>query len=288
MLAARLVAPVKALIASTVPGETRHTTPAHAPAEVHELGHALAALEARVQTHIVALDEASQAHNDALRRLCAEQRLATVGQMAGEVAHELNTPLANILGYAQLARTQNLDLALDESLDVIAVQARRAAQIVGDMLSVARAPAPAGQALDLAEVVQAFARLVTPLVRRQAVTLDVDAQLSAPAWGDAARIEQILFNLLTNATQAGAHRVHLRVAPQCLRVEDDGEGVPHALQARLFEPFVTSKPVGQGTGLGLAICRRLAEEMRGNLVLIASSPGRTLFELTLPLQAYPT
>ncbi|MGK2952049.1 MAG: sensor histidine kinase, partial [Thiobacillus sp.] len=173
LLEARLVAPVKELIASVGPGETRHAAPAGAPAEVHELAHALTDLETRVHTHITALEEANQAHNDALRRLCAEQRLATVGQMAGEVAHELNTPLANILGYAQLAQSQTADPAVRESLDTIVAQARRAGQILGDMLTVARAPALTNQAVDLAELARAFSRLVAPLARRQGIRIEV-------------------------------------------------------------------------------------------------------------------
>lgn len=81
LLAARLVAPLKNLIASVAPGETRHIIADEAPAEVHELAHALTDLETRVHDHITALEESNQAHNDALRRLCAEQRLATVGQI---------------------------------------------------------------------------------------------------------------------------------------------------------------------------------------------------------------
>jgi signal transduction histidine kinase len=283
LLAARLIAPVKTLIASVAPGETLHAAPADAPAEVHELAHALTDLETRIHTHITALEEANQAHNDALRRLCAEQRLATVGQMAGEVAHELNTPLANILGYAQLAQSQTPDAAVRESLDTIVAQARRAGQIVGDMLTVARAPALTNQAVDMAELARAFARLVAPLARRQGIRINVtDGAAAAPAWADPSRIEQILFNLVTNATQAGAHRIELVPAAGALGVVDDGPGVAPEMRARLFEPFATSKPQGQGTGLGLAICRRLAEEMGGTLTLAESAPGHTRFQLTLP------
>jgi len=282
LLAARLVAPVKMLIASVAPGETRHTAPADAPAEVHELAYALTDLETRVHTHITALEEANQAHNDALRRLCAEQRLATVGQMAGEVAHELNTPLANILGYAQLAQSQTADAAVRESLDTIVAQARRAGQIVGDMLTVARAPALTNQVVDLTELALAFTRLVTPLARRQGIRIDVTGGAAAPAWADPSRIEQILFNLVTNASQAGAQRIELVPAAGALGVVDDGPGVAPAMRDRLFEPFATSKPQGQGTGLGLAICRRLAEEMGGTLTLAENAPGHTRFQLTLP------
>jgi signal transduction histidine kinase len=282
LLAARLIAPVKNLIASVAPGEILHDAPAGAPAEVHELANALTDLEARVRTHITALDEANQAHNDALRRLCAEQRLATVGQMAGEVAHELNTPLANILGYAQLAQSQSADAAVRESLDTIVTQARRAGQILGDMLTVARAPALTNQAVNLAELARAFSRLVAPLARRQGVRIEIARSAEASSWADASRIEQILFNLVTNATQAGARHIEIVPAAGVLDIIDDGPGVAPELRTRLFEPFVTSKPQGQGTGLGLAICRRLAEEMGGTLTLAESKPGRTRFQLTLP------
>lgn len=282
LLEARLVAPVRNLIASVAPGETLHAAPAGAPAEVHELAHALTDLETRVHTHITALEEANQAHNDALRRLCAEQRLATVGQMAGEVAHELNTPLANILGYAQLAQSQSADPAVRESLDTIVTQARRAGQILGDMLTVARAPALTNQAVDLAELARAFSRLVAPLAQRQGVSIEITQGDKAPAWADASRVEQILFNLVTNATQAGAHRIELVPGAGVLDIVDDGPGVAPDMRSRLFEPFATSKPHGQGTGLGLAICRRLAEEMGGTLELAESAPGRTRFQLTLP------
>lgn len=282
LLAARLITPVKTLIASVAPGATLHTAPADAPAEVHELAHALTDLEIRIRTHIIALEEANHAHNDALRRLCAEQRLATVGQMAGEVAHELNTPLANILGYAQLAQSQTRDTAMHESFDTIVTQARRAGEIVGDMLTVARAPALTNQAVDLAELARAFARLVAPLARRQGVSIEVAPGTAAPVWADASRIEQILFNLATNATQAGAHRIEIIPSAGTMSVIDDGAGVPPELQPHLFETFITSKPHGQGTGLGLAICKRLAEEMGGVLTLAESAPGHTCFQLSLP------
>ena len=203
-------------------------------------------------------------------------------QMAGEVAHELNTPLANILGYAQLAQSQSVDPAVRESLDTIVTQARRAGQILGDMLTVARAPALTNQGVDLAELARAFSRLVAPLARRQGVQIAIVQSDEAPAWADASRVEQILFNLVTNATQAGAHRIELVPGAGVLDIVDDGSGVALDMRSRLFEPFATSKPHGQGTGLGLAICRRLAEEMGGTLELAESAPGRTRFQLTLP------
>jgi signal transduction histidine kinase len=281
-LKARLVEPVMTLIARThpVPGASTPAPPHHAPAEVHALARALDDLNARIATHVLALEEAAQAQNDALRRLCAEQRLSTIGQMAGELAHELNTPLANILGYAQLARARTETAR--EPLDTVIEQARRAARIVGDMLGAVRARAPSDEPLDLDATARAFARLAEPLARRQGARLEVTGSATNIVRGDPGRTEQILFNLVSNALGAGARHVVIEVDNRVLRVIDDGPGVPETVRGRLFEPFVTSKPAGQGTGLGLAISRRLAEEMNGGLEMTTSVPGHTVFEFSLP------
>jgi len=277
LLIARLITPVRTLL------EVESQAVAEGvPAEVMELGAALNDLQTRLNAKISALDAAAQERNEALRRLCSEQRLATVGQMAGEVAHELNTPLSNILVYAQMALTRCSDPTLRQDLETIVEQARRAGQIVRDMLNAARAPAPVCQELDLAAMAEAFRRLFTPLARKQGVELTVLAEGAVPCQADASRIEQILFNLVSNALQAGARKVVL--AARCedrpvLEVIDDGAGLPEWVRNHLFEPFVTTKPAGQGTGLGLAICQRLAREMGAELILPESTPGHTVFRL---------
>ena len=97
-------------------------------------------------------------------------------------------------------------------------------------------------------------------------------------------MEQILFNLVFNAVQAGAHEIRLIPSAEPtpgLSVADDGPGLPESVRARLFEPFVTTKPAGQGTGLGLAISQRLAREMGAELALAESAQG-TRFHLGFP------
>lgn len=281
LLVARLITPVRALLDQTDLAQP-HTAGADTPAEVLELAAALSGLQARVAEHVAALEEAAQARNEALRRLCGEQRLATVGQLAGEVAHELNTPLANILCYAQMELPRASDDDSRQALETIVSQARRAGVIVRDMLTVARAPAVHSEELDLAELAATFVRLLAPLARRQDAQVLLDAAGKTPVRADASRLEQILFNLATNALQAGAKRIEVRVTPAGVTVSDDGPGVDAKVRERLFEPFVTTKPAGQGTGLGLAICKRLAEEMGGQLVLLTSQPGSTEFQLQLP------
>lgn len=281
LLLGRLVAPVTALIEQADPERPAQTMPISVPAEVADLASSINGLRARIGHHLAEAEEAAHVRNEALRRLCSEQRLAAVGQLAGEVAHELNTPLSNILGYAQSALPAAHDPALRESLKTIEAQARRAAQIVRDMLSAARAPAPALQTVDLEAVCAAFVRLVTPLARKQGVGLTLEGAGPVLVRADASRVEQILFNLVSNAMQAGAQTIRLTLldggAP-AVAVSDDGPGLPESVRMRLFEPFVTTKPAGQGTGLGLAISQRLAREMHAQLLLEPSAQG-TCFRL---------
>jgi signal transduction histidine kinase len=283
LLLNRLVAPVAALIAQATPEHPPASVAADLPSEVAELAEAIAALRQRIDRHLAEAEDAAQSRNEALRRLCSEQRLAAIGQMAGEVAHELNTPLSNILGYAQSALPLTEDVELRESLQTIEAQARRAGQIVRDMLTAARAPAPSLQAVDAAALCAGFMRLFTPLARKQNVQLELTAPDSLMLRADPARIEQILFNLVTNAIQAGARYVSLSLSalPACIEVTDDGPGLPESVRARLFEPFVTTKPAGQGTGLGLAISQRLAKEMGAELRFVEAHAGCS-FLLSFP------
>lgn len=283
LLLRRLVAPVAALIAQADPEGPPVPVPPQAPAEVADLAAVIGGLRERIGQHLAEAEEAAHARNEALRRLCAEQRLAAVGQLAGEVAHELNTPLSNILGYAQSAMPGAYGQQR-EALETIEAQARRAGQIVRDMLTAARAPAPTLQLIDLTAICAGFVRLVTPLARKQAVEIALDGAGPVQVRGDTARVEQILFNLVFNAVQAGAHTVRLAPAANGtpgLLVEDDGPGLPDSVRARLFEPFVTTKPAGQGTGLGLAISQRLAREMGADLVWLESARN-TRFRLEFP------
>lgn len=288
-----VIAPVRALAARVNPAQPVPIRPEpDAPVEVIELGETLNALQENIRVHIHELEQAHLAHNDAIRRLCGEQRLATVGQLAAELAHEMNTPLSNILGYAQTAIARTDDEELQRRLQVISEHARRLQRIVRDMLSAVRPPAPQGQPLDIGEVLASIARLIEPIVHKHRAGIEIVAHGDggSGAWADVSLIEQILFNLISNALHAGARRIRLVVEPPdgdsvCLCVEDDGGGIPDTVQARLFEPFVTSKAAGQGSGLGLSISLRLAREMGGNLTLVRSRPGETVFRLCLPRHA---
>jgi signal transduction histidine kinase len=288
LLKHNVILPVRQLVDRLSPTGTDPILPEpKAPAEVVELSNRFNTLQGKIREHILELEQTHQAHNDAIRRLCSDQRLVTIGQMAAELAHEMNTPLSNILGYAKTARARTEDPDLSRRLDVIADQARRLKQIVSDMLAAVRPPAPQGQVVDFAALLESIARLIGPILSKHAVTLRiVNESKAASCWADPTMTEQIVFNLTSNAVQAQAHQLLLRIyddaASLALEVTDDGDGIPSAIRAKLFEPFVTSKTAGQGTGLGLSISQRLASEMGGMLELVDSRPGQTVFRLRLP------
>lgn len=291
LLRDRLVEPVRALADSVNP--LRNDPPLamplkqSVPEEIEQLAETFTRLQSDVRRHIEELEQANRLARSATARLCQEQRLATIGQMAAGLAHGLNTPLGNIIGYAQQGRKDAGDERGRQRLEVIERQARKCSEIVRDLLTSARAPETVIQRVDLDHLVRATATLIRPVIRDHGVTtVDIDSPGSCWVAGDVSGLEQVLFNLFSNAAQAGASA--LRVAVRCdaqggaLVVQDNGPGIDTVHHAKIFEPFFTTKAAGTGTGLGLYLCRTLLQSMHGRIELAESKPGRTVFRLWLP------
>lgn len=219
-----------------------------------------------------------------------------------DASHELRTPTAIIRTEADvtLAREHRDEPEYRAALEVVHASSLRLTRIVDDLFLLARADA--GQlrvrhdALYLDELVHDSARAVTQLAAARGVEVAVVTLAQAPCTGDADLLGRVLLNLLDNAIRyapAGT-RVELSMEPlpgsRCaVRVRDHGPGVPAEAQARIFDRFVRADPAREaahgGAGLGLAIARRIAELHRGTLQLEVSVPGRTIFKLTLPIEA---
>lgn len=218
-------------------------------------------------------------------RLVEQQHLASLGEMSAVLAHELRNPLTSLRGNAQLLEglltsTPNDGRAQQKIRRVIA-ETTRLQQLIDGLLDFARSGTITRAPVDP----RALARdAVADVDAERIVIVDDDA----PAmWSlDAARMRQVLVNLLTNAIQAAPaeSKVTLRVGRRgdrlLLAVEDRGEGVPEALRAGLFAAFRTSKT--HGVGLGLAVARRIAELHRGTLVLLDRTGPPTVFEVVIP------
>lgn len=224
-------------------------------------------------------------------------RLASLGELASTLAHELGQPLMALSSYAvaaqRFAQQSSRDL-LHQTLKEIQVQARRAADIVARMRGFVRQRSRGQERCEIPDIVTSVLALVAPEIRKLKSAIELDLPATLPAvCGDRLLLEQLLLNLLMNALQAmkdvdeGGRRITLRAraegAAVKLEVQDTGPGIAADVVPRIFEPFFTTK--ADGLGVGLKICRSIAESHGGRLAH-ASPPGcGALFILTLPLES---
>ncbi|MBZ5702827.1 MAG: response regulator [Acidobacteriia bacterium] len=225
-------------------------------------------------------------------RLLQAEKLAALGRMVSEVAHELSNPLTSILGYAQRLLLRR-DAVQGEEVQKIYQEAERAGRILRQLLESGREERPGRKRVSLNAVV--VRALELQRLGRPAEQIRVEAELDpgAPALiGDPDQLQQVVMNLVANAQQAIEHsrgrgviRVATRrISEQGLRLEvaDDGPGIPPALLARIFDPFFTTKPPGLGTGLGLSIVLSIVREHGGQVHVVNRAGGGALFSVDLP------
>jgi signal transduction histidine kinase len=282
----RLIQPVQSIAAHIADSGTHSVIEVNdLPEELGRVAQTFSRLCAEIDHNARQREEAERLVRNTLERFCHEQRLVSIGQMAAGLAHGLNTPLGNIIGYTQQAMQATTDRILQQRLGVIEEQARVCAGIVRNLLGAVRAPEAHPRSLSLPQKLNAVVDLIAPVLRDRGVTcIQVEGKVAGPIWADPSCVEQVLFNVLSNAADAGARCLRLRLQESqtqaTLRVEDDGAGVPDTVRERMFEPFVTSKPPGEGTGLGLHICKTLLNSVGGDIELVHSQPGDTVFLIT--------
>jgi len=216
-------------------------------------------------------------------------RLSALGEALAGVAHELRNPLTVILTYAELgADAPDVPSRVRKDMELIREQAARMRDMVQELLGFSRTRADAGT-FDVAAMVHRVL-VMQRMAHGASVRFVEDVAWHGHAAGNAARAEQILTNLLSNAADAverGRGEVTTRVEEAQdgrirVIVRDNGPGVPEEIASRIFEPFLTTKGEGKGTGLGLAISRKLAEGMGGALELAPQEEGSgATFVLTL-------
>ncbi|MHB1222898.1 MAG: hybrid sensor histidine kinase/response regulator [Gemmatimonadaceae bacterium] len=230
-------------------------------------------------------------------QLMQREKLAAIGQLVSGVAHELNNPLGGIMAFSQLLLAGNLQGDVREGAEVIHAEAQRAAKIVGNLLAFARQQEPMRSAVDLNAVVRTVAQLRRYSLRSQQVELVLDLDADLPrTWADENQLHQVVLNLVTNAEQAMQQRPQPRRLTLAtshtdrrleVRVSDTGAGMDSVQLSRVFNPFFTTKGVGEGTGLGLSIAHGIIREHSGELTA-ESEPGvGTTFHMVLPLVSAP-
>lgn len=217
-------------------------------------------------------------------RLRQSEKLTAMGSLLAGVAHELNNPLAIVMGGADLLAEKSADYpALKEDVTRIREAADRCGRIVRTFLNMARNRPAARSPVVLNDLARAAADMLAYTYRTHGIECVQELDKTLPSIeADADQMGQIVLNLLVNSQQAlghmsGTKRVRLSTGSDSstvwLRVSDTGPGVPVELSERIFEPFFSTKAEGIGTGLGLAVSRSMAREHGGDLVLEPTPTG---------------
>ncbi len=222
------------------------------------------------------------------------EKLSALGQLIAGVAHELNNPLAVVIGYSQiLAEKSGLDKETIEDIHRIHHESERASRIVRDLLSFARPSEPQKIAVDINRLVASV--LETQEANLQAAGIQLEQQLAnevCTTMADPNQIEQVLVNLIGNAIQVlngrpkpRALTIRTEAAGNFIRmiVTDNGPGIPREILGQIFDPFFTTKPLGKGTGLGLTISNTIIQEHRGRIQVENQPTGGAKFTVELPV-----
>jgi C4-dicarboxylate-specific signal transduction histidine kinase len=243
-----------------------------------------------------------RAAEEALRRaeadLASALRLASLGELAGSIVHEINQPLAAIATSADAGRRwiaagpDCTERAL-VSLNRVVSESQRAAAVVAGLKSLVRDSAPAFARLDVEAAMEEVASLIMAELAREHVLLETEFPSGLPhARGDRVQIQQVIMNLVRNAIEAMRAVAYRRVLTigasvtnheMVLFVADNGIGIACEHMPKLFDALYTTKP--DGMGLGLAISRRIAAAHGGRLWVEAGERGGATFRLSLPLAA---
>jgi len=259
-----------------------------------------------VRSHFAETDRArllvqSEQALENLKRLQAQlvqtEKLVSLGQLAAGAAHEINNPLAAILGFSDLlADDEALPDKARSTASKIREQARRTKTLVGNLLSFARQVPPERTLLDINTVVNNAVQLRTLDLRSSTTRIETLLESVLPGVrGDGNQLMQVFFNLISNAVDAmESHKGGLLTIKTMrdrgnvvILFSDTGPGIkePH----RVFDPFYTTKPVGKGTGLGLSICFGIVQEHGGKILCYNRQEGGAVFRVELPavLAAFP-
>jgi two-component system NtrC family sensor kinase len=235
-------------------------------------------------------------HDELLRR---SERMASLGTTLAGVAHELNNPLAAIMGFTQLLLRKPWPSEDRAALETINHEAIRSAAIVKDLLSMTRKrDAERRVATDINDIVGYIARTRRYALETAGIGCSVDLQPALPpVYGDRAQLEQVVLNLLSNAEHALASvdAREARVAP-CIsirtrqsrdqiliEIHDNGPGIPESAQSRIWDPFWTTKDEGEGTGLGLAVVHGIVVDHGGTICVESTPTTGARFIVSLPI-----
>jgi PAS domain S-box-containing protein len=233
-----------------------------------------------------------------MRKLVQEQlittdRLASIGELAAGVAHELSNPLTSVMGYTQLLLEQDVPVNFKKDLEIVNTEARRAADVTKNLLMFARRYAPEKQLINVNELIEkvleirSYEQKINNIKVIKELTPDIK-----PVIGDTSQLQQVFINIIINAEYSmikahhgGVLRVSTRNIDNSVKISfaDDGIGIPGKDIPRIFDPFFTTKDLIRGTGLGLSICHGIITRHNGKIYAESESGQGATFIIELPV-----
>ena len=223
------------------------------------------------------------------RKMERTDRLHILGEITAGIAHELNTPLANILGFAELLTDKMTDKQSVRDLEKIMDSAIFSREIVKKLMFFACEMPQEMKRVQLIPIVTSVIKLLAPSLRDKKIKLvttyeNEDLALQA----DTVQLTQVLFNLIMNAIYYSPENgiISVKVLDTenhiLLKIADQGEGIPKELEDKVFEPFFTTKPIGEGTGLGLSVVHGIITSHKGTIQHEQNTPKGTIFTVNFP------
>ena len=250
-------------------------------------------LEKRVSDRTLQLTDKHNELNTMTQQLWQAAKLATMGELAASVAHELNNPLAivSLRIKSLLAQASQRDSEQRE-LMIVEHEIERMANLVSSLLEFGRRGPQEIATIAVRDEIEQTLELVRNHLRNHSIKVDLRCAADLPAiMADRQQLRQVFLNLFTNASdampQGGTLTIQASVSetsPRWVVIEfaDVGIGIPPELLAKVMEPFFTTKPIGKGTGLGLPICRRIVQEHHGMFDLSSTVGEGTRVTIKLP------
>ncbi|GGD17645.1 sensor histidine kinase [Flavobacterium orientale] len=218
-------------------------------------------------------------------------RLSILGEITAGIAHELNTPLGNILGFAELIKQQNNNPQIDRDISKIINAAIYSREIVKNLMFFSCEMPQNKNVFPVKPIIMQALTLLGPNFKKGDINYKVSfADDDIKAQIDNIQLTQVLFNILLNAIYVSPPKseIHVNVFSTeshfVIEIKDNGKGIEDEIKHKIFEPFFTTKPLGEGTGLGLSVVHGIIKSHQGIIETLDNNPNGTIFRIKLPLK----
>jgi two-component system NtrC family sensor kinase len=284
--AVRIALPIRKLVAGMAAyryGSAAGPIEVQGPDELRQAGEAFNSM-------VHNLEAAEQEREKAEFAMLQSAKLASIGQMAAGIGHEINNPLSNILSLTKLVerRLRDTDEVVIQDVRAIREEAERVSRIVTAILNFGRQSHPVRTRFDIRPWLLETLELVDVEAAKRHVAVTAEIDSDGVLEGDRDLLQQALVNLLLNAlyvsSESGTVKLVSSVSQNCLRlsVTDRGPGIAPEVAGNVFDPFFTTKPEGEGSGLGLSISLGIVQHHNGTLKLSNNPDGGVTATITLP------